>query len=422
MSVINNLKINIHRHSEGNVMTEESTAMYSDVMDPSVGYASLKDDNRAGQRGRSMVEMLGVLAIVGVLSVGGVYGYGVAMKKHKANEALHKASLMATTISSYAMSNNGNLPTPNSDFANFGYETALTDKGTQFDLMVKGIGFDVCTQMKNSKGGMVRDVDCDEATGDATITYYKNLATDPAEGEKSPTGGNSFNPDGATEDDGSDCSADTKLGSECQVCIKGSYQDSDAKCDSGQICVDGMCKTPATGTGCLKNSDCDTIDPTNCSGGKCFCGYYVEGGIGSSSNANCETGPKAANGTCLVTADYRTPVDADTDGITGILSAKAMDWFSAKNFCQAVGGSMISLKGSGIDKSKVESSIEENGYCEGSDCAGVDWDKYKANLSKKYWWIKDWTEDSCYAFYVDNVGSIVGTGDRGFDTNYALCE
>ena len=41
-------ELNIHRHSEGNVMTEESTAMYSDVMDPSVGYASLKDDRRGG--------------------------------------------------------------------------------------------------------------------------------------------------------------------------------------------------------------------------------------------------------------------------------------------------------------------------------------------------------------------------------------
>ncbi|MBQ8870343.1 MAG: hypothetical protein IJ019_03090 [Alphaproteobacteria bacterium] len=33
--------------------------------------------------GRSMLEMLGVLAIVGILSVGGMSGYGVAMRKYK---------------------------------------------------------------------------------------------------------------------------------------------------------------------------------------------------------------------------------------------------------------------------------------------------------------------------------------------------
>ncbi|MBE6451438.1 MAG: type II secretion system protein [Alphaproteobacteria bacterium] len=36
--------------------------------------------------GRSMVEMLGVLAIIGVLSVGGIAGYSKAMRKHKLNQ------------------------------------------------------------------------------------------------------------------------------------------------------------------------------------------------------------------------------------------------------------------------------------------------------------------------------------------------
>ena len=40
----------------------------------------------ASQYGRSMVEMLGVLAIVGVLSVGGIAGYSKAMMKYKMNK------------------------------------------------------------------------------------------------------------------------------------------------------------------------------------------------------------------------------------------------------------------------------------------------------------------------------------------------
>ena len=38
------------------------------------------------QTGRSMVEMLGVLAIIGVLSVGGIAGYSKAMHKYKVNK------------------------------------------------------------------------------------------------------------------------------------------------------------------------------------------------------------------------------------------------------------------------------------------------------------------------------------------------
>ncbi|MBQ3695945.1 MAG: hypothetical protein II938_03135 [Alphaproteobacteria bacterium] len=41
------------------------------------------------ESGRSMVEMLGVLAIIGVLSVGGIAGYTMAMRKYKANEAIN---------------------------------------------------------------------------------------------------------------------------------------------------------------------------------------------------------------------------------------------------------------------------------------------------------------------------------------------
>ena len=44
--------------------------------------------NRSEQNGRSMVEMLGVLAIIGVLSVGGIAGYSKAMTKFKINKSM----------------------------------------------------------------------------------------------------------------------------------------------------------------------------------------------------------------------------------------------------------------------------------------------------------------------------------------------
>ena len=45
-----------------------------------------------GYTGRSMIEMLGVLTIIGVLSVGGIAGYSKAMEKWKINKAVEQYS------------------------------------------------------------------------------------------------------------------------------------------------------------------------------------------------------------------------------------------------------------------------------------------------------------------------------------------
>ena len=48
--------------------------------------------------GRSMIEMLGVLAIVGVLSVGGVAGYSKAMTKFKLNKTIEQISTIIANV------------------------------------------------------------------------------------------------------------------------------------------------------------------------------------------------------------------------------------------------------------------------------------------------------------------------------------
>ncbi len=46
------------------------------------------------EKGRSMIEMLGVLAIIGVLSVGGIAGYSKAMEKFKLDKAIEEYSYL----------------------------------------------------------------------------------------------------------------------------------------------------------------------------------------------------------------------------------------------------------------------------------------------------------------------------------------
>ena len=61
-----------------------------------------KNNSRAefisASTGRSMIEMLGVLAIIGVLSIGGLAGFKIAMNYHRANETIHDVMLRATNV------------------------------------------------------------------------------------------------------------------------------------------------------------------------------------------------------------------------------------------------------------------------------------------------------------------------------------
>ena len=61
-------------------------------------YTTPENDNLVTQCGRSMIEMLGVLAIIGVLSVGGITGYSKAMEKFKINKTINEISTIASNI------------------------------------------------------------------------------------------------------------------------------------------------------------------------------------------------------------------------------------------------------------------------------------------------------------------------------------
>lgn len=55
------------------------------------------------ESGRSMIEMLGVLAIIGVLSVGGLAGYSKAMGKYKVNKTIDQVTqIVASTRALFA--------------------------------------------------------------------------------------------------------------------------------------------------------------------------------------------------------------------------------------------------------------------------------------------------------------------------------
>jgi hypothetical protein len=57
-------------------------------------------ENKNHEQGRSMVEIIGVLAIAGVLSIGSVWGIKKAFDKNASNEIIHELSQRAILVSS----------------------------------------------------------------------------------------------------------------------------------------------------------------------------------------------------------------------------------------------------------------------------------------------------------------------------------
>ncbi|MBQ8750701.1 MAG: hypothetical protein IJZ30_03595, partial [Alphaproteobacteria bacterium] len=74
--------INADRKNNMNDKETTNVGSWSFFMPKREGCDMLKSN----ENGRSMIEMLGVLAIVGVLSVGGIAGYGKAMQNFKINK------------------------------------------------------------------------------------------------------------------------------------------------------------------------------------------------------------------------------------------------------------------------------------------------------------------------------------------------
>ena len=129
----------------------------------------MKNFYKKSQSGRSMVEMLGVLAIIGVLSVGGIAGYSKAMQKHKINKALEQISLIIAQVNT-TFSGKGNydgLTAYSAEIikAAIGNEAAAADNslyrggftlqgsGRSFSLELAGLGQEACIAITTANWG-----------------------------------------------------------------------------------------------------------------------------------------------------------------------------------------------------------------------------------------------------------------------------
>lgn len=143
---------------------------------------------KTNENGRSMIEMLGVLAIIGVLSVGGIAGYSKAMSKYRTNKMIDQATMLITNIrtmfaqqQSYADLNNAravNLAlVPEEMIVNPGQE--IPDAGTRKlrnvfsgDVEIKNSAIDGDDKNTPASGEGANAVAAYASQGAFRVTFY----------------------------------------------------------------------------------------------------------------------------------------------------------------------------------------------------------------------------------------------------------
>ena len=329
------------------------------------------------ESGRSMVEMLGVLAIIGVLSVGGIAGYTTAINKHRANQILNGASVRAIVVSTQ-IQRGATAPTlgefTDNEVGGVRFGTGVqnaegtatwttTDK--RFSLTLENVPDDICAQMKATVGqnSIIRKID-DNCT---TITYNNDLS--PTDSE----------PSGPKGDECTDsCSGEAKCENGYCECPSGSlWQPSD---NSGN----GECKTGLTGD-CTTNADCKEE------------GKYC---LIESTEYDCE---KPNKGTCTTLGNGEQKTYNGKPFL--YLPSAGMSWWSARNWCLAHGKSLASL-------SDLNCSVSLR-TCD-------DWDALTAAFGSGQYWTND-SRSSCSALYVFTSFQEVGINYRFLSDYSALC-
>ena len=212
------------------------------------------------EAGRSMVEMLGTLAIIGVLSIGGIAGYTYAMNKSKANDILDGVSKRAVVVSQQMIL--GNTPSlveyAGKKIGDYSVTLDNTRGDGFFGIQISGVEKSVCERLQGQ--GLVNAADiylgdayfdestCSEGNGNVLTYVFNDTLNVNAVASEGANGG---------DDEGVctsgivkvyDCSTKTTTdccldnGNTCEQPICRCSGDGD--CPGQQTCQDGSCSCP----------------------------------------------------------------------------------------------------------------------------------------------------------------------------------
>ncbi len=277
------------------------------------GFLKPQHLNASSQTGRSMVEMLGVLAIIGVLTIGGLMGYRYAMNKHKANTILNDVSLAMADLT--VLDPDGGAITrravafrPDSGLA---MESERTADGNNI-VYVSGVAKAVCQiliQIQPTDAyEHIYDGDLNALTTCADTQAMAFGSKETAEGPDTP---------------------------ECQ---------NDSDCGANQVCQDGRCVLKPAPSDPCENVEC--FNGGTCNEGSCDC---VNGYTGTS----CEIAPQ-----CNDSKPCPLPKQCENY----ICVCPMID---AANECQEV----QKINGCDLLVNKTNATCGTNGFCSNGACS-----------------------------------------------------
>ena len=241
--------------------------------------------NNKLESGRSMVEILGTLAIIGVLSISGIAGYKYGMDKYRANQTINDVMLMGVDII-IQLSQNRGTPTLSSDWGTkttAGYDFTVVqnpEDKTQYGIQITGVPSSICKIVGDALkqtvavwvGGEEQTSDtktdpCDESDKNTMEFYFETITTEFGECKTD-----------------SDCGTDKYC--DFGLCFQGNKPEVTANIIGGACEVDADCNQGWTGADCAycdsvygcvenwenQNAVCTFIDNSmgKCGGGKCL--------------------------------------------------------------------------------------------------------------------------------------------------------
>jgi len=321
------------------------------------------------QFGRSMIEMLGVLAIIGVLSIGGLLGYRRAVNNHQANVILDDVNRFAFVI----LERSGLALDAEIDKGDFKESGIYNLKGYQSE---EAQGFSITVQ------SVPKGV-CEALLPKAVLEYKVGIVT----------AGGSVDDEVIYDTLNTDLCKDT----------------SDIAFYFGD--TSGVCNEPDGDGPCTQNSDC-------CGG--YFCAF--ENPTGCIENVK-------GNGTCVFVEDFK-PDTTSVNGHIWVRSKKTMSWWSAQNWCTAQGKSPTSRTDLGCShvindnyctKSVTEANtggISDGLAYEGSTLRALQDSGWSSSTSGWHWLSDGFS--SCSFYDVVLSGGHISIGWRNLSF-YALC-